>query len=134
LIIALGKLYRGTPCLWRGDPDSGSFSWIDCEDREQSVFSYQRWSEGEHVLVILNMTPLPRWGYRIGAPVAGGYRVLLSSDAPQFGGSGTGHGIDAQIHTEGLGCNGMAQSLVLDVPPLGALVLGPVPAAGATHR
>lgn len=125
LIIALGALYRGTPCLWRGDPDPGGFNWIHCEDREASVFSYQRWSGDEHVLVVLNMTPMPRWGYRIGAPVAGGYRVLLNSDAQEFGGSGAGHGKDARIHTDAADCHGMAQSLVLDVPPLGALVLGP---------
>ncbi len=128
LLATLGALYRDTPCLWRGDPDPGNFAWIDCEDREQSVYSYQRWADGEHVLVVLNMTPVPRLAYRIGAPVEGAYHVALNSDAEDFGGSGNGMQATTQIDTQPEGCHGMPQSVVLDLPPLGALILTPPPA------
>jgi 1,4-alpha-glucan branching enzyme len=123
--MSLGKIYRETACLWRGDPDPEGFGWIDCEDREQSVYSYQRWSEGEHVLVVLNMTPIERKGYRIGAPTAHGYRVLLSSNATQFGGSGAGSDMESLVQPEQTASHGMERSVVLDLPPLGALVLEP---------
>ena len=122
-LCELGKLYRETPCLWKGDPDDGSFSWIQCEDREFSVFSYQRWAEGKHVVVVLNCTPVPRLAYRLGAPIPGTYRELLSSDAKRFGGSGGK--TKAIFDTETEPHHGQPQSLLLDLPPLGALVLGP---------
>jgi 1,4-alpha-glucan branching enzyme len=119
----LHAVYSRHPCLWRGDPEPDNFEWIDCEDREQAVFSYQRRHAGEHLIVVLNMTPVPRPGYRIGAPWAGTYHQLLCSDDTQFGGSGV---LDQpNLPTETAACHGHEQSLVLDLPPLAALVLGP---------
>ncbi len=124
---ALGHLYRATPALWRDDESADGFTWIDCEDKEQSVFSYERRSGDERAVVVLNMTPLGREGYRIGAPVAGRWRELLSSDAPEFGGSGGS--TPKELETEAVACHGREQSLVLSLPPLGALVLAPAPPA-----
>ena len=78
------------------------------------------------------MTPVERAGYRIGAPVARHYRVLLSSNATQFGGSGSGTTMDSRLQTESTACHGMDQSLVLNLPPLGALVLEPAPSGNET--
>ncbi len=41
-----------------------------------------------HLVVVLNLTPVPRPEYRIGVPTAGRHGVLLDSDAVEFGGSG----------------------------------------------
>jgi 1,4-alpha-glucan branching enzyme len=128
LVAALGRLYRETPCLWRGDPDPWSFSWIDCGDRQNSVLTYVRrereeTAAGEHVIVVLNLTPQPRDTYRIGAPAAGRYVERLCTDDPRFGGSGFGsHGaIDTEPHPY----HGQPQSMTLRIPPLAALVLVP---------
>ena len=42
------------------------------------------------VLVVCNMTPVPRIGYRIGVPRPGRWRELLNTDAAFYGGSGHG--------------------------------------------
>ncbi len=121
----LGHLYQARPELWQGDPEPSSFAWIDCTDRDNSVLVYQRSVPGtaQHVIVVLNLTPVPREDYRIGAPTQGRYTQLLSSDAGEFGGSGypTAH----ELHTEALGAHGFPQSLRLQLPPLGALILAP---------
>ena len=39
------------------------------------------------VLVVCNFTPVPRHGYRIGVPRAGGWREILNTDAEFYGGS-----------------------------------------------
>lgn len=124
-VSRLGHLYQARPELWQGDPDPESFSWIDCTDRENSVLVYQRKRPGsdQHVLVVLNMTPVPRENYRIGAPWAGRYVELLSSDSAEWGGSG--YPTRQQIDTEAVGAHGFAQSLNLNLPPLAALVLVP---------
>jgi 1,4-alpha-glucan branching enzyme len=119
----LGRLYRDTPCLWRRDPDPESFSWIDCQDRDNSVVSYLRRDGDELVVVVLNGTPVPREHYRIGAPLAGRYVERFSSDRPQYGGSE--FPTPPAVDTEPVPFHGYPQSLRLRLPPLGALVLAP---------
>jgi 1,4-alpha-glucan branching enzyme len=119
----LGRLYREHPELWRSDGDPGGFRWIDCNDRESSVVSYARHDGAAHVVVVLNLTPVPRTDYRIGAPAPGTYRELLSSDAGEFGGSG--YATHARAATEAVPWHGCAQSMRLALPPLSALVLAP---------
>jgi 1,4-alpha-glucan branching enzyme len=122
-LATLGTVYRERPCLWRGDPDGASFAWIDCGDRDASVMSYQRRDGDAHVVVVLNLTPVPRPGYRIGMPRPGRYHVLLDSDATDFGGSGYRSG-DA-VDPEPVPWHGLSQSVALHLPPLAALILAP---------
>jgi 1,4-alpha-glucan branching enzyme len=128
-VRALGAVYNGDPAFWRHDHDPHGFHWIDVGDREQSVVSYVRRDGDRHVLVVLNLTPVPRERYRVGAPARCGYTVALSSDEARFGGSGYG-GIaeGARVESEPVPYHGHAQSVELTLPPLGALVLVPEPA------
>jgi 1,4-alpha-glucan branching enzyme len=120
---AMGSLYRERPALWRRDIDYDGFSWIDVADRENSVVSYVRRDGEDHVVVVLNLTPVPRENYRIGAPAAGTYQELLTTDDPRFGGSG--HGRMPTVQTEASPFHGYPQSMRLNLPPLGALILAP---------
>jgi 1,4-alpha-glucan branching enzyme len=117
----LGRLYRETPCLWRRDPDPEGFSWIDCNDRDNSVISYVRRDGDDFAIVVLNFTPVPREHYRIGAPAAGRYRERFSSDSREYGGSGVE--TIATIDADPASFHGYPHSLRLRIPPLGALVL-----------
>ncbi|MEP7050465.1 MAG: 1,4-alpha-glucan branching protein GlgB [Pseudomonadota bacterium] len=116
----LGKLYLRTPALWRGDGEPTSFEWL-VRDHENTVLSYLRRDGRECAIVVLNFTPVPRTDYRVGAPAAGRWKQLLSSDDVRFGGSGFGRA--GSLQTEPVSIHGQAQSLRLDVPPLAALVL-----------
>jgi 1,4-alpha-glucan branching enzyme len=119
----LGRVYREHACFWRWDCDPEGFAWIDCENRQHSVLSYLRRDGDAHALVILNLTPVSRSDYRIGAPAAGAYRELLSSDASRYAGSG--HVTPDQVDTEAVPWHGQPQSIRLSLPPLSALVLIP---------
>ncbi len=119
----LGRLYLETPCLWRGDPDPEGFRWIDCSDRENSVVAYERRAGGEYVIVVLNFTPVPRDGYRIGVPDPVTYRQRFSSDDRRYGGSDVE--TPALLEAEPAPFHGSSHSVVLRLPPLGALVLTP---------
>ena len=123
LLHALGELYHRKACLWRADPDPWSFEWIDCSDRQQAVVSYVRRDGHEQLVVVLNLTPVPREGYRLGAPVHGAWHCVLSTDDPEHGGSGW-HRF-GRLVTQDIACHGHGQSLVLDLPPLSAVVLEP---------
>ncbi len=155
-LCALGHLYLERRPLWWGDPDPESFQWIACHDRERSVVSYERRcpssagappafatpaSESEpqdlkerleHLVIVLNLTPVPRPGYRVGAPRPGSYRLLFSSDDSRYGGSS--YPILTEVATEDLHADGFHQSMVLTLPPLSALVWEPLPPADAPGR
>jgi 1,4-alpha-glucan branching enzyme len=120
-IAELGRFYRETPALWRSDPVPESFEWIDCTDRENTVLSYLRRDGADHVIVVLNFTPVPRDEYRIGVPSSGRYIERLSSDDLRFGGSE--FETLAVVETDPIPQHGRTRSIRLRIPPLGALIL-----------
>jgi 1,4-alpha-glucan branching enzyme len=125
----LGDLYRASPALWRGDPDPEGFHWIDCTDRDQSVLAWLRRDPepgaepGDLLVVVMNLTPEPRFGYRVGVPLPGSWVEVLDGDAAEFGGSGLP--TRARMEAEPVPFHGFEQSLHLVLPPLAALVLAP---------
>ena len=122
LVGDLNKLYRETNSLHQLEFEGGGFEWIDCHDASQSVLSYVRKSkDGSIAVVILNFTPIPRTGYRIGLPRAGFYHEVLSSDSERYGGSNIGN--SGEVNTEPVPWMGRNHSAVLTLPPLGAVVL-----------
>jgi 1,4-alpha-glucan branching enzyme len=124
LVRDLNGLYARLPALHHYEFDWQGFEWIDCHDAQQSVISYLRKGEGDElVVVVLNLTPVSRLGYRIGVPRPGRYRELLNSDSAYYGGSNIGNGPDALV-AEAHPWMNRAHSLALTLPPLGALVLG----------
>jgi 1,4-alpha-glucan branching enzyme len=122
-MVELGRMYNARSPLWRHDHDPSGFAWIDVADRENSVLSYVRYDGERHVVVALNMTPVPRENYRIGAPGSGTYVQLLSSDAARFGGSG--YPTAERVETDAAPFHGYPQSMRITLPPLAAVVLAP---------
>jgi 1,4-alpha-glucan branching enzyme len=125
----LGRLYHELPPLWRHDHEPEGFAWVDVGDAVNSVLSYVRSDGDRHAVVLLNLTPVPRAHYRIGAPAAGSYALAFSTDDARFGGSG--YPARTRVETQPSPFHGFPQSMVIDLPPLAALVLVP-DAAGST--
>ncbi len=119
----LNRLMCSEPALHARDFDGGGFEWVDANDAETSVLTWLRraGAEGPDILVVLNLTPVPRMNYRVGVPSGGYWREVLNSDAPEYGGQGWGNfgGQEAAP----VSVHGRRFSLVLTVPPLGALFL-----------
>ena len=120
---SLGALYRQHSCFWRRDHEPSGFGWIDVSDKEQSVLSYARYDGSSHAIVVLNLTPVPREAYRLGAPAMGTYHVVLNSDATAFGGSG--YAVAETAEAELVPYHGFPQSVTVSLPPLSILVLLP---------
>jgi 1,4-alpha-glucan branching enzyme len=122
-VSTLAEFYRSTPALWAGDPDPESFEWIDCADHRSSVLSYLRKHGDRHVVVVLNLTPVPRENYGIGVPARAGYRVRVDTDAERFGGSG--YSRVERVESVAVPLHGRPHSISLTLPPIAALVLEP---------
>jgi len=119
----LGRLYREQPCLWRWDHDPCGFRWISCEDSENAVVAFERWDGDAHLVVVLNLTPTPLEGYRVGVATGASYRVVFSSDDPRYGGSGAP--IAPEVTASSEPWHGRQRSVVMNLPPLAAVVLVP---------
>ncbi|WP_043831754.1 1,4-alpha-glucan branching protein GlgB [Muricoccus aerilatus] len=124
LVRDLNRTYRALPALHERDADPQGFAWVVGDDNTNSVFAFLRFgADGTPALVVCNMTPVPRDGYRIGVPHGGHWREVLNTDAASYGGSGIGNygGVDATEE----GSHGQPASLILSLPPLATLILSP---------
>jgi len=121
LVGDLNRLYREKSALHRFDFSADGFEWIDCIASDYSILSYLRKDGDNSVLVVLNFTPIPHHGYRIGVPESGIYTELLNSDSGYYDGSDVGN--NGQIVSVAEPCNGHAQSLLLTLPPLAGIIL-----------
>lgn len=123
LVRDLNRLYVNEPALHARDADPAGFDWIVGDDAQRSVFVYARYgpNEAAPMVIVLNMTPEPHHGYRIGFPRPGRWREVLNSDASIYGGGDIGNGgvVDALAVPD---C-GQPASADIVVPPLGAVIL-----------
>ncbi|AOK19850.1 glycogen-branching enzyme [Burkholderia cepacia] len=127
LVRDLNRCYRGLPALHARDAEADGFAWVVGDDRDNSVFVFLRRGGASDasgpVLVALNLTPVPRVGYRVGVPRPGRWREILNSDATCYGGSGIGNGGGVTAAPEP--SHGLPASLSLTVPPLACVFLLP---------
>ncbi len=92
LVKDLNHLYCGKPALHARDCEGDGFEWLIADDKQNSVFAWQRKAPGERtVVVVSNMTPVVREGYGVPMPAGGKWREIFNSDAEIYGGSGKGN-------------------------------------------
>jgi 1,4-alpha-glucan branching enzyme len=123
LVADLNKLLASELALHQVDFDWQGFEWIDANDSDNSVYSFIRRGKNpdDLLIVILNATPVVRYGYHIGVPRPGHYEEVLNTDAGIYGGSNVGNlgGMNAGEHA----WQGRRYSLALTLPPLAAVFL-----------
>jgi 1,4-alpha-glucan branching enzyme len=121
MIADLNRLYREQRPLHHFDFEGRGFHWLRWDDAENSILTYMRKDEEGEVIVALNFTPVPRPGFRIGAPRAGTWREVFNSDSRFYGGSDLGNPLPLQ--SEPVPWMDQPQSLVVTLPPLAGIVL-----------
>ncbi|MGK0741461.1 1,4-alpha-glucan branching protein GlgB [Leucobacter sp. Z1108] len=117
----LNRLYREQPALHRGDTRGNGFQWLLVDAVDDQVFAWvRRGDPGDaHVVVVLNLTPVARTGYRVGFPMPGRWREALNTDSALYGGGDRGN--TGAIETESIPTGTEAQSAMLTLPPLSAI-------------
>ncbi len=128
LVVALNAAARVATETWAGDGDPNSFQWLEADDAQHSIYAFVRSGvrpsgEDAYSICVANFTPTPHQGYRVGAPRAGAWNVLIDTDGHRFGGSGyRGEGATVTA-SDNVGWQGQPSSIVVDLPPLGVLWL-----------
>jgi 1,4-alpha-glucan branching enzyme len=133
-VAALNALYAGRKALHAADGGWDGFTWLNVEDRKNSVFAFLRsYDPGEDgradfIVCVFNFTPVAHRSYDVALPEAGTLTLLLDSNDERYGGAPPGVNDDAApapakkravARTRGL--NGMPRSATLSVPPLCAM-------------
>jgi 1,4-alpha-glucan branching enzyme len=121
LVQDLNSLYKKEPALYEKQFSPEGFDWIDYGDAENSVLTYIRKGHDEKndLVIVCNMTPVPRKKYRIGVPKSKQLKLLFNSDDKNYGGSGVGKKTVKPLKTI---WHGYSHSIEVDLPPLGVLV------------
>jgi 1,4-alpha-glucan branching enzyme len=118
----LNDFYRSHAQLFELDFSRTGFSWVDCNNADDSILSFLRFDHNKNpLLVAANFTPIPRTGYHIGVPDKRPWAEVLNSDHPDFGGSGLLN--QGRVLPLDSGAHGYEQCLCLDLPPLGIIFL-----------
>lgn len=121
-VKALLHLYKKTPALYQQDTRPEGFQWINANDGYRSIFSFMRFDKEKKksLLFVCNFTPVERPDYRVGVPKKKQYKLVLDSDAAEFGGSGkTKPGIYKAETGE---CDGQPYSIAYPLPAYGVAV------------
>jgi len=125
LVRDLNRMYRSQPALYESDDDPSGFRWLEANDAANNVLAFARLDAegGRPVVCVLNLSPVPRYDYRVGMPVCCRWRECLNTDSAFYGGSGVGNmgGVEA----EALPWHDQPFSAQLTLPPLGAVWLVP---------
>jgi 1,4-alpha-glucan branching enzyme len=129
LVRDLNRVYRSEPALWELDSDPSGFSWLEANDADANVVAFMRTGDdagvGERpvVAVIANLSPVPRYGYRVGLPRSGRWREAVNTDSSHYGGGDVGNlgGVDA----DPVPWHNQPFSAEMTLPPLATIWLIP---------
>ncbi len=125
LIRDLNRVYRTEPGLHVNDCRPEGFKWLEGGDTQASVFAFARFGRtgDAPLVVVMNLTPLERTGYRVGFPTPGIWSEVINTDAVTYGGGGRGN--LGRVSTETFAAMGEQQSALLTLPPLSVLIFKP---------
>lgn len=125
-VKTLNNFYKKHRALWEVDHSWDGFTWINADDNTRSIVSFIRKGKkaGDMLIFICNFTPVVYEEYRVGVPLNCRYKEIFNSDLNIYGGSGVDNSVP--LKAEGFECCGQPYSIVMKVPPYGAVFLKPI--------
>jgi len=116
------SVYKRYPALYECDFSEEGFKWIDANDAKNSILNFMRFGKNKKqvIIIVVNLTPVPRHNYRVGVPDDGEWMEILNSDAKQYGGSGMGN--FGSVSANPVPYHGEDQSVNILLPPLAVVM------------
>jgi len=121
MVRDMNHLYQSLPALYEVDFEGHGFEWLDCDNAEESLISFMRKDKhGGAAIVVMNLTPVPRYNYRVGVPVGGYYEERINTDAETYGGSNMGNA--GGVQSDLIAAMNKEHSIAINLPPLSCLI------------
>jgi len=120
----LNALYRNHPALYELQYEKGGFEWVEMNKRAEGVIAYRRKAKDwkNDVVVILNMTPVPRHDFPIHLYGNKKWKEIFNSDEKSFWGVSDLYNIDIKMEPQDE--KNEWYKLNLQLPALSAIVIG----------
>ena len=119
----LNALYKAHPALYELQYEEGGFEWVELNQRQEGIIAFKRKGKDpdQAILVVFNMTPVPRHQFPIRVEGKTIWNEIFNSDDQAFWGSGDQKNQNIQF----ILLDGTKQSMEihLELPPLAAIVL-----------
>ena len=122
-VQALNEIYKNNPALFELQFDPKGFEWVEINKREEAVIAFKRkgLKPENDVLVVMNMTPVPRHQFPIHVQGKKVWSAIFNSDAKIYGGAGDLTNTSIQVIPQDE--KGDWNQLLLNLPALSAIVL-----------
>jgi 1,4-alpha-glucan branching enzyme len=119
----LNRLLRSEPALYERQFKEDGFEWVDLNHRQESVIVFKRKGKDpdEELLVILNMTPVARYDWKVYTAGKSKWKEIFNSDRKEYWGAGDVY--NPSIEPVLVDKKGKWYEINLHLPPLGAIVL-----------
>lgn len=85
----LSHLYLSHPALYEKDDEREGFCWLDCHEEEKCIYAFLRAGKTERIAAVFNFSDKVQKDYRFAVEDAAELRLLLTSDAKEYGGKGS---------------------------------------------
>ena len=120
----LNALYRNHLALYELQYEKEGFEWVEMNKRSEGVIAYRRKAKDwkNDVVVILNMTPVPRHDFPIHLYGKKQWKEIFNSDEKHFWGVGDLYNSDIQMEPQDE--KEEWYKLNLQLPALSAIVIG----------
>jgi 1,4-alpha-glucan branching enzyme len=122
-VQALNALYKAHPALYELQYEASGFEWVELNQRQAGIIAFKRKGKDpdQAILVVLNMTPVPRHQFPIRVQGKTIWKEIFNSDDHAFWGSGDVKNQNIQcVLVDGAN---QLQEIQLELPPLAAVVL-----------
>ncbi len=122
-VQSLNELYKSQPALYELQFDPNGFEWLEVNKREEGVVAFKRKGENpaDDMVVVMNMTPVPRPDFPIHVHGKKLWKEIFNSDAKSYWGVGDLNNPTIPMQTQDE--KGDWNKLLLNLPALAAIVL-----------
>ena len=119
----LNALYKTHPALYELQYEASGFEWVELNQRQEGIIAFKRNGKDpeQAILVVFNMTPVPRHQFPIQVQGKTIWKEIFNSDDQVFWGSGN-------VNNQNVPCalldgTNQLMEIHLELPPLAAVVL-----------
>ena len=122
-VQALNEIYKNNPALYELQFDPTGFEWVEINKREEAVIAFKRkgLKPENDILVVMNMTPVPRHQFPIHVAGKKVWKEIFNSDAKKYGGTGDLTNTSIVLHPQDE--KGEWNQVLLNLPALSAIVI-----------